>query len=89
MWALVIGGERDGQASYDIKIVVKGSCIPARNVGREPFVWCALMDARFICALQNLGWIYCISLKMGVRIGRYLDVMVSISSFIILAVEIA
>src|SRR5712671_4963861 len=53
--------EREERASFDIGMEAKGSCIPARNVGQEPFSWCALRVARFLWALQNLPWTSCIS----------------------------
>jgi hypothetical protein len=67
----------------------KGSCIPARNVGQVPFNWWVLNFARFFWALKNFPWMSCVSLIMGLRMGQYLDGMVSISSFILPAVEIA
>src|SRR5712692_3374867 len=81
--------EREERASFDIWMEAKGSCIPARNVGQEPFSWCALRVARLRWALQNLPWTSCISRRVGLRMGRYLEGMVSISSFMLPAVEIA
>jgi hypothetical protein len=87
--ASVDAEEREERASFDIWMEAKGSCIPARNVGQEPFNWCALRVARFLWALQDLPWTSCISLRTGAKMGRYLEGMVSISSFILPAVEIA
>src|SRR5437588_10703667 len=77
------------RASLYICTVAKASYNPARNDGQVPFVWWVRRDARFFWALQNFPWMSCISRRMGARRGRYLEGLVSINSFILMAVEIA